>query len=346
MCECWIREYENMTCMHNTFGDKFRITIYGGSHEPKLGVVIDGVEAGIPLSASDFAGDIARRRPGAKGTTPRTEADEPEISSGVSDGVTDGTPLCIEFINSNIRPGDYDRFLEVPRPGHVDYVTRPEQYGVDSPRQFPPFTGGGIFSGRMTLALVAAGVVAKKVLLRSLPDVRIHAELIMMGGSPDKSRWRSVLDEAIADGDSLGGVVECRVKGLPVGLGEPYFDSVESLISHAVFSIPGVRGVEFGDGFAASSMRGSEHNDPFGPEGRLMKNGAGGVNGGLTNGNELLFRVAFKPTSTISRPQTTWDFSRRRLVELSAGGRHDVCFALRTPVVVEAMTAVVLCNLI
>lgn len=332
--------------MHNTFGDKFRITIYGGSHEPRLGVVIDGVEAGIPLSASGFSGDIARRRPGAKGTTSRVEADEPEILAGVRDGLTDGSPLRVEFTNSNIRPGDYDRFLDVPRPGHVDYVTRAGQYGADSSRQFPPFTGGGIFSGRMTLALVAAGVVAKKVLLRALPDVRIHAELIMLGGSSDKSLWQRLLDEAIADGDSLGGIVECRAKGLPVGLGEPYFDSVESLVSHAVFSIPGVRGIEFGDGFAASTMRGSEHNDPFGPGGRLMKNGAGGVNGGLTNGNELLFRVAFKPTSTISRPQTTWDFSRKRLVELSAGGRHDVCFALRTPVIVESMTAVVLCNLI
>lgn len=203
-----------------------------------------------------------------------------------------------------------------------------------------------MFSGRMTLALVAAGVVAKKVLHRTLDNVRIHAELAEVGGASDKSAWHALLDRAVAEGDSLGGVVECHVEGLPPGLGEPFFDSVESLVSHAVFSIPGVRGIEFGDGFRASAMRGSEHNDPFGSDGRLMKNGAGGVNGGLTNGNDLFFRVAFKPTSTIRKPQTTWDFARKCLVELSAGGRHDVCFALRTPVTVEAMTAVVLCNLI
>lgn len=335
-----------MTIMHNSFGDKFRLTIYGGSHEPRLGVVIGGVRSGIPLAAGDFDGDIARRRPGAKGTTSRVEDDVPEIMAGVSGGVTDGNPLRIEFANNDIRPADYDRFLDVPRPGHADYVTNLQRYGADSPREFPAATGGGMFSGRMTLALVAAGVVAKKVLRRTLDNVLIRADLAEVGGTSDKSLWRHLLDGAIADGDSLGGVAECRVTGLPAGLGEPFFDSVESMVSHAMFSIPGVRGIEFGDGFRASAMRGSEHNDPFGPGGRLMKNGAGGVNGGLTNGNDLFFRVAFKPTSSISRPQTTWDFSKKRLVEISAGGRHDVCFALRTPVIVEAMTAVVLCNLI
>lgn len=300
----------------------------------------------MPLSLTDFTEDIDRRRPGVKGTTSRIEVDVPEIVSGVRDGVTDGSPLRIEFANSDVRPSDYGRFIDVPRPGHADYVTNLQRYGVDAIREFPPATGGGIFSGRMTLALVAAGVVAKKVLRRALDDLRIRAELAEVGGTPDKSRWQSLLDGAIADGDSLGGVVECRVTGLPAGLGEPFFNSVESVVSHAIFSIPGVRGIEFGDGFRASAMRGSEHNDPFGPGGRLMKNGAGGVNGGLTNGNDLLFRVAFKPTPTIRKPQATWDFARKCLVELSAGGRHDVCFALRTPVIVESMTAAVLCNLI
>ncbi len=335
-----------MTAMHNSFGDKFRLTIYGGSHEPRLGIVIEDVEKGIPLSVTDFSEDIDRRRPGAKGTTSRIETDVPEIVSGVRDGVTDGSPLRIEFVNSDVRQSDYGGFLNVPRPGHADYVTHLQRYGVESSREFPAVTGGGMFSGRMTLALVAAGVVAKKVLRRTLDNVRIHAELAEVGGASDKSAWHALLDRAVAEGDSLGGVVECHVEGLPPGLGEPFFDSVESLVSHAVFSIPGVRGIEFGDGFRASAMRGSEHNDPFGTDGRLMKNGAGGVNGGLTNGNDLFFRVAFKPTPTIRKPQTTWDFARKCLVELSAGGRHDVCFALRTPVTVEAMTAVVLCNLI
>ena len=331
--------------MHNSVGEKVRITVYGGSHEPRLGVVIDGVEPGLRLSEDDFSEDISRRKPGARGTTPRIEADVP-VLTGLSDGKTTGGSLRVEFENRNIRPGDYGEFADVPRPGHVDYVTHPQRYGVTSARQFPPFTGGGIFSGRMTLALVAAGVVAKKVLTTHIPDVKISAELVRIGGTSDKSLWQGLIDAAVADGDSIGGVVECRVKGLPVGLGEPYFDSVESLVSHAIFSIPGVRGIEFGDGFAASDMRGSEHNDTFGDDGRLTKNGAGGVNGGLTNGNDLLFRVAFKPTSTIHKPQTTWDFAQKRLVELSAKGRHDACFALRTPVIVEAMTAIVLCNLI
>lgn len=332
--------------MHNSFGDKFRITVYGGSHERWMGIVIDGVRKGLPLSEDDFVEDISRRRPGAKGTTPRIEADVPFLS-GVQNGLTEGGPLKIEFSNSNIRPGDYDAFAAVPRPGHVDYVTHPGRYGAgDGAREFPPFTGGGIFSGRMTLPLVAAGVVAKKVLFEDLPEANLRAELVRMGGSSDTAEWADLLDGAISEGDSLGGVVECRVGGLPVGLGEPYFDSVESMISHAMFSIPGVRGVEFGDGFHASDMKGSEHNDPFGEGGVLMKNGAGGVNGGLTNGNELLFRVAFKPTSTIRKAQMTWDFENSRMTGLSAKGRHDVCFALRTPVIVEAMTAVVLCNLL
>lgn len=332
--------------MHNSFGDKFRITVYGGSHENLMGVVIDGVREGLPLSKADFTEDIDRRRPGAKGTTSRLEADVPSLS-GVVDGFTDGGPLKIEFSNCNIRPWDYDSFAAVPRPGHVDYVAHPGRYGVGGQvREFPPFTGGGIFSGRMTLPLVAAGVVAKKVLAEALPGAAPHASLVRLGGSSDRQKWNELLEKAISDGDSLGGVVECRVAGLPVGLGEPYFDSVESMVSHAMFSIPGVRGVEFGDGFRASDMKGSEHNDPFGEGGVLIKNGAGGVNGGLTNGNELFFRVAFKPTSTIRRGQKTWDFANSRMTTLSAKGRHDVCFALRTPVIVEAMTAAVLCNLL
>ena len=228
----------------------------------------------------------------------------------------------------------------------MDYVTHPARYGVQGAKEFPAFTGGGIFSGRVTLVIVAAGVVAKKMLALAYPGIEISAALVSVGGERDNSRWQGLIDKAIADGDSLGGVVECVAQGLPVGLGEPYFDSVESVVSHLVFSIPGVRGVEFGDGFAASAMRGSEHNDPFGPDGKPAKNGAGGVNGGLTNGAPLKFRVAFKPTATIHKAQHTYDFSRGEMTELSARGRHDACFALRTPVIVEAMTALALASLI
>ncbi len=331
--------------MHNSFGDKFKVTVFGGSHEERLGAILEGVPAGLSLSVDDFRKDIDRRRPGEKGTTARKEEDKPILSEGVSDGKTTGEPLRIEFINSNTRPGDYSQFESVPRPGHIDFVTHPSRYGVEGAKDFPPFTGGGIFSGRMTLSLVAAGVVAKKILQQKWPAVKFEAALVKLGGSAFENEWPSLLESAMRDGDSLGGVVECSVEGLPVGVGEPYFDSVESVVSHAVFSIPGVRGVEFGDGFAASDMRGSEHNDPFGKGGRLLKNGAGGVNGGLTNGAPLLFRVAFKPTSTISREQRTWDFAAGKMTTLSARGRHDCCFALRTPVIVEAAAAIALTNL-
>ncbi len=332
--------------MHNSFGNNLRLTLYGGSHESVVGVVIEGIPSGLALSGTDFTADLDRRRPSAKGTTARRESDIPHISGGVRDGFTDGTPLVIEFHNGDMRPGDYSQFESVPRPGHVDYVTHPQRYGVHGVREFQDFTGGGMFSGRMTVALVAAGVVAKKILAAVLPQVKINASLKAVGGCDDSTRWESLVEQVMAEGDSIGGVVEAVVSGLPVGLGEPFFDSVESVVSHLVFSIPGVRGVEFGDGFAAAAMRGSEHNDPFGPDGRPVKNGAGGVNGGLSNGADLVFRVAFKPASTISRVQYTYDFSRGEMTELSARGRHDACFALRTPVIVEAVTAIALADLL
>ena len=330
----------------DTFGRIFRVSIFGESHGEAIGVVLDGVPEGMPLAAEDFAADIARRSPGRRGaeargesgtvgTTPRVEADEPQILSGVVDGHTTGSPLAIIFRNSNTRSGDYSDFDAMPRPGHADYVAAVKWDWANDPR------GGGHFSGRITLPIVAAGVIAKKV----LEDIDIKAELVEVGGCADSGRWSELLAAAAAEGDSLGGVVQCTATGLPIGLGEPFFDSVESLVSHAVFSIPGVRGIEFGDGFAASRMKGSEHNDPFGPDGPV-KNGAGGVNGGITNGAPLVFRVAFKPTSSIAKAQRTWNFAEEREDTLHIKGRHDVCFALRTPVIVEAMTAIVLADLL
>ena len=342
----------------NTFGRIFRVSIFGESHGEAIGIVMDGVPEGMELSAADFAADIARRSPGKRGaeargdfasaqaapgaaapaafgTTPRVEADEPQILSGVVDGHTTGAPLTIVFRNANTRSGDYGEFDAMSRPGHADYVAAVKWDWANDPR------GGGHFSGRITLPVVAAGVVAKKV----LEGIDISAKLIEVGGCPDSARWPELLTAATAEGDSLGGVVQCTATGLPVGLGEPFFDSVESLVSHAVFSIPGVRGIEFGDGFAAARMKGSEHNDPFGPEGPV-KNGAGGVNGGITNGAPLVFRVAFKPTSSIAKAQQTWNFAENREDTLRIKGRHDVCFALRTPVIVEAMTAIVLADLL
>ena len=315
----------------NTFGRNFKVEIFGESHGPAIGVVVDGVKAGIPISKDDFMEDILRRKSGAKGTTPRIEADEPEILSGIFEGHTTGAPIAIIFRNTNTKSSDYKEFLDVPRPGHADWTAAVKLDGMNDPR------GGGHFSGRLTLPLVAAGVIAKKQC-----GFSFNAGLVEIGGETDKTKWDALLEETAKEGDSVGGIVECHVDGVPAGLGEPFFDSVESLISHAVFSIPGVRGIEFGDGFAASRMRGSEHNDtlPF-----KEKNGAGGVNGGITNGAPIVFRVAFKPTSSISRPQNTLNIKTGETVELKIKGRHDVCFALRTPVIVESVAAIVLADL-
>ncbi len=319
----------------NFFGKNFRVEIFGESHGPAVGVVIDGVKPGIPLTLVDFTEDISRRKSGARGTTPRLESDEPEILSGVFEGHTTGAPIAVLFRNTNTKSSDYEEFLNIPRPGHADWTASVKWGGMNDPR------GGGHFSGRLTLPLVAAGVVAKKQC-----GFSFKADLVEIGGEADKSKWDSLLAETAREGDSLGGIVECRIEGVPAGLGEPFFDSVESLVSHAVFSIPGVRGIEFGDGFAAARMKGSNHNDPLSTERPMLaKNGAGGVNGGITNGAPVVFRVAFKPTSSIAKTQKTLNVKTGEMVDLNVKGRHDVCFALRTPVIVEAVSAIVLAGL-
>ena len=339
----------------NTFGRKFRVSIFGESHGKQIGVVLDGVPAGLQLSEEDLMGDILRRKSGARGTTPRIEADQPVIVSGVFEGHTTGAPLTILFSNTNTHSSDYSLFKNIPRPGHADFTAEIKYLSCQDPR------GGGHFSGRLTLPIVAAGVVAKKILQYStsqdghkVTDDSISAGIIELGGIPRPEGnnqqmpdvWRIALDQAIREGDSLGAVVECRVEGMDIGYGEPFWDSVESVISHAIFSIPGVRGIEFGDGFAAAAMKGSEHNDPIGPDGIPMKNGSGGVNGGISNGATIVFRVAFKPTSSIRKEQQTWNFATCQMDRLVVPGRHDACFALRAPVVVEAMTAIVLADLV
>ena len=345
----------------NTFGRKFRVTVFGESHGEAVGVVLDGVPAGLELCEADFEKDILRRKSGAKGTTPRLESDQPQILSGVFEGHTTGAPLAIIFRNENVKSQDYAQFAAMPRPGHADLTAALRWDDCNDPR------GGGHFSGRMTLPVVAAGVVAKKILadatiLDETPCSEINAELVELGGIPlplldaqslhDGSdavadmpdEWKDELERAAAEGDSLGAVIECTVPAIDPGYGEPFWDSVESQIAHAVFAIPGVRGVEFGDGFEAAAMMGSQHNDPIGPDARPIKNGAGGVNGGLTNGAPIVFRVAFKPTSSISRAQQTFNFETGETDTLEIKGRHDVCYALRCPVVVEAMTAIALAD--
>ncbi len=320
----------------DSFGSKIRVSIFGESHGQAVGVLMDGVPAGISLSMEDFESDIERRSPKGAYMTSRKESDRPVFLSGLLDGYTTGAPLCVVFKNENVLSSDYSFLPAVPRPGHADYPAI-KKFGGNA-----DLRGGGRFSGRLTLPVVAAGVVAKKILPS---EIKICSEVVRLGGSDNRLLWEALLKDASAQGDSLGAVVECRVEGLGPGVGEPFWDSLESMISHAAFSIPGVRGIEFGDGFRASDMRGSQHNDPIGPEGPLT-NHAGGVNGGMSNGNPLIFRVAFKPTSSISKTQNTYDFAAGETVELNVPGRHDVCFALRTPVIVEAISAIVLANLL
>jgi len=314
----------------DTFGHRFQLEIFGASHAPSVGVTLRGVPASLPLSPDDFTTDLLRRKSGAPGTTPRIEDDIPEIDDRRA---TDGT-LTFTFANRNYRNEDYRDFTDIPRPGHADFVAL-ARYGS---------LRDGWFSGRMTLPLVAAGVVAKKL----IQPLTVEARLVEIGGVPadDKAAVGRRLDAAAAEGDSLGALLECRCTHVPVGLGEPFFDSLESLLAHAVFSIPGIRGIEFGDGFAAARMKGSEHNDPIlDAAGHTARNGAGGINGGLSNGNPIVFRVAIKPTSSIRKPQRTFDFARGCLVDYSIPGRHDTCFALRVPPVVEAVTACVFADL-
>ena len=329
----------------NTFGRKYRVSIFGESHGELIGVVLDGVPAGLELSEDDFVQDILRRKSGAKGTTPRIEADQPCIVSGVFEGHTTGAPLTVTFKNTNTHSSDYSLFAAMPRPGHADLTAALKWDDCQDPR------GSGHFSGRLTLPIVAAGVVAKKILkdatmLDETPCSAVNARIAELGGISDQDQWQDAIDQAIREGDSLGAVIECTVPDIDPGYGEPFWDSVESQIAHAEFAIPGVRGIEFGDGFRSAAMKGSEHNDPIGPDARPVKNGAGGVNGGITNGAPISFRVAFKPTSSIRKAQQTFNFQTGETDTLEVPGRHDVCFALRAPVVVEAMTAIALADLV
>ncbi len=318
----------------NHFGNLFSVSIFGESHGEGLGMVIDGCPAGMPLSTEDFIEDTTRRKGGTqKGVTPRQEEDLPLFKSGLFNGKTTGAPLMLLFENKNTRSGDYEKQRAFPRPGHADLVAH-HKYGG-----FEDFRGGGHFSGRLTLCLVAAGVVAKKI----LNGIQVNAKVISIGGDADLERG---LQRAIDQKDSVGGVVECRVTGLPLGLGEPFFDSVESLLSHAVFAIPAVRGIEFGTGFKAAEMYGVEHNDPIQDiQGTTTTNHAGGIVGGITNGNELVFRIAIKPTSSTPKDQFTYNWETDQMDTFAVRGRHDLCIALRVPPVLEASAAIVLADL-
>lgn len=319
----------------NSFGRIFRISIFGESHGPSVGVTIDGCPAGLPLAEDDFTVDIERRKGGMqKGTTPRKEDDKPIFLTGVFNGKTTGAPLTIMFENKNTRSGDYEKQRAVPRPGHADFVAH-QKFGG-----FEDFRGGGHFSGRLTVCLVGAGVVAKKL----LNEIKVQSTILEIAGEKD---LEAGLQKAIDAKDSVGGIVECRVNGLPTGLGEPFFDSAESLLAHAAFAIPAVRGIEFGTGFAAARMFGADHNDAItDSKGTTATNHAGGIIGGISNGNELVFRIAIKPTSSTPKEQQTWNRESEKVESFSVKGRHDLCIALRVPPVLEAVTAFVLADLL
>ncbi|MFA7116115.1 MAG: chorismate synthase [Bacteroidales bacterium] len=359
----------------NTFGDKFKISLSGGSHEEKVSVSIMGVPPGIVLCADDFKEALVRRNPKGQAFTERKETDVPIFEKGLvptlsdiaakdsvidniaTEGITTGNELVISFFNKNVRDEDYSKFADIPRPGHADFTSR-IKYGKN-------FNGGGMFSGRMTVGIVAAGVVAMKCLQNAFSKMaevtainsifNINAEI----SSVEQLNRTDFTDEesfdlAVAhlinllkqEGDSAGGIITCIINGVPAGLGEPFFNSMESLLSHMIFSIPGVRGIEFGDGFKSSAMRGSEHNDSIvDRQGKTSKNGAGGINGGITNGNPIKFNVAFKPTSSISCIQKSYNFSKNKVESFMIKGRHDVCFALRCPIIVESAVAIVMANM-
>lgn len=321
----------------NQFGNSFRLSIWGESHGESIGVTIDGIKPGIPLSKEEFMQDLNRRRSGAAGTTPRTESDQPQLISGLYNGHTTGAPLTILFTNDNTRSKDYSNLTHHFRPSHADRVAQVKYSGWNDPR------GGGHFSARLTVALVAAGVVAKKM----LPEgVSFHTQLLTVGGETDPARFEEVIRTAQSEGDSVGAVVGCRIEGIPTGWGEPLFDSVESMAAHLLFSIPAVKGVEFGDGFSVATRHGSENNDLIiDAEGHTATNHAGGIDGGITNGNPLTVQVAFKPTPSISRRQETFDQATGRIEPLEIHGRHDACVAIRGQVVVEAVMAIVLAEL-
>ena len=318
----------------NTFGIVFRVSLFGESHGPAIGVTVDGCSPGIPLKTEDLTSDLARRKSGRKGTTPRKEGDIPEILTGVKDGYTTGAPINIITLNTKMDPSVYDDVDSLPRPGHADFVSKVKYSG------FTDHRGGGHFSGRITWGLVVAGVIAKKV----LHNVNIAAKIIEAGGSKDVD---SAVNNAMKSGDTIGGIIECRIKNLMIGLGEPFFYSAESAISQIIFSIPAVKGIEFGSGFASAKMKGSAHNDPIIDEtGKTSSNNAGGINGGITNGNELIFRISVKPTSSTGLEQETFDFRKKSMSKLQVTGRHDTCIALRMPVIVEAAAAIALSDLL
>ncbi len=350
--------------MKNTFGQSVSVTLFGESHGPMIGAVLDGLAPGLSVDADFIRHQLSLRRPSGKISTPRVEQDAFEIVSGVFEGKTTGTPLCILIPNTNTHSADYKKGLA--RPGHADYTAECKYHG------YQDYRGGGHFSGRITAALVAVGAIAISALRQN--GIFIGTHIARLAGITDRNfedidadlellgdltfpvlndrigeEMHEAIEAAAYEGDSVGGVLETAVTGLPTGLGEPWFDTVEGILSHALFSIPGIKGVEFGDGFALADKRGSTANDGFRiKDGRVitLTNHNGGINGGITNGMPVLFRCAVKPTPSIFREQESIDLDRHQNAPLLLEGRHDPAIIHRARVVVDSVAALVLCDLL
>ena len=319
----------------NHIGRLFQINIFGESHGKGVGILLDGVKPGIKLCEDDFKLDLSRRKSGGLGTTPRIEPDEIIIESGVFNGYTTGAPILLRFLNTNTKSKDYSNLVTHPRPSHSDYTANVKYNG------FNDYRGGGHFSARLTLGIVAAGVVAKKI----IDEVSFETKIVNLNGCVDNTKFQDILKNAVDNEDSVGGIVKIKAIGVPQGLGEPYFDSLESTISHLLFSIGGIKGVEFGIGFDGANLKGSEYNDLIvSSDGTTKTNNNGGINGGISNGNPIEVKVFVKPTPSIGRPQETYKFQVGKVSELKIEGRHDAAIILRSCVVLEACVAIALAD--
>ena len=319
----------------NSYGTLFKVTLYGESHQEAIGTIVDGVPAGIKIDDELITSDLMKRQPGAVGTTPRKEKDEFKILSGVFNGFSTGSPIHIMIENQNIQSKDYEHLKNQPRPGHADFVAGVKYNG------FQDYRGGGRFSGRLTAALTAAGSIAQMIV-----PFQFENKLIQVGALKDMEWLDQYLSEVSKAGDSVGGIIEVKVSGIPVGLGEPFFNKLDSEIGKMMFSIPAVKGVEIGKGFAGIEMMGSKFNDEIlDARGKTKTNHSGGVSGGISNGNDLIVKVFIKPTSSIQKEQETYNYTTNSVEKLEIGGRHDVCIARRAGIVVENALAIVLADL-
>ncbi len=352
--------------MKNVFGNSITVTLFGESHGGQIGVVIDGVAPGIQVDMDFMRKQLNLRKPHGKISTQRVESDEPHIVSGVFEGKTTGTPICILFENHNTKSKDYSKTKDFMRPGHADYVAMEKYHG------FADYRGGGHFSGRITTPIVAAGAILLDALrkkgiqigshikkcgtIEDVPfanyeeEIRKVNNLIFPVLDDDAAeQMRAYMEEAANEGDSVGGVLETVITGLPAGVGEPWFDTMESMLSHGIFSIPAVKGIEFGKGFAFAEMKGSKANDPFEiQEGVVVTktNNNGGINGGITNGMPVLFNTVIKPTPSIYKEQQTVNIDTKENVSFQIQGRHDPAIIHRARVVVDSMTAIVIADML